>query len=58
MKKYGVTTSGFYQLDPDGPFDGSEMPINAYCDFAKGRRRSIFFLRHILLICAKLCLFI
>ncbi len=36
MRKYGMTKSGVYQIDPDGPFDKSEMPIKAYCDFDAG----------------------
>ncbi len=41
MRKYGMTKSGVYQIDPDGPFDKSEMPIKAYCDFDAGTTKTL-----------------
>ncbi len=47
MLKFGVTRSGVYQIDPDGPFDGSERPIRAYCDFEKGWRKKNKHIKHL-----------
>ncbi len=36
-----MTRSGVYQIDPDGPFDKSEMPMKAYCDFNAGTSKTL-----------------
>ena len=34
-KKFGVTESGPYEIDPDG-FGIGDPPITVYCDFEQG----------------------
>ena len=34
----GVTESGMYPIDPDGP--GNSPPFTVYCDFQKGKFNS------------------
>ena len=34
--QYGLKTSGFYMIDPDGPLLG-QPPFQVYCDFSLGK---------------------